>query len=38
MNIWFHTIVLATVIAATVAVGLASAAILADMPGRVAEK
>jgi hypothetical protein len=38
MNVWFHTTILATALAATVAVGLASAAIYADIPVAAAPK
>jgi hypothetical protein len=38
MSVWFHTTILATCIAATVAVGIASAAIYNDAPGGAAAK
>jgi len=38
MTVWFHSTILATCVAATVAVGLASAAIYVEMDRRVAEK
>ena len=38
MTLWFHSTILATSLAATVAVGLASAAIYADTPTKVAPK
>jgi hypothetical protein len=37
MTLWFHSTILATSLAATVAVGLASAAIYADMPKAAAK-
>jgi hypothetical protein len=38
MTLWFHSTILATSLAATVAVGLASAAIYSDADGKVAAK
>ncbi len=38
MTLWFHSTILATSLAATVAVGLASAAIYADAPVKAAAK
>lgn len=38
MTVWFHSTILATIAAATVAVGLASAAIYVEMDKRAAEK
>lgn len=38
MTIWFHTAVLATSLVATVAVGIASAAIYSDLSADVAPK
>ena len=38
MTLWFHSTILATSLAATVAVGLASAAIYADTPIKAAPK
>jgi hypothetical protein len=38
MTLWFHSTILATSLAATVAVGLASAAIYSDMPMKAAAK
>jgi hypothetical protein len=38
MTLWFHSTILATSLAATVAVGLASAAIYAEMPTKAAAK
>jgi hypothetical protein len=38
MTVWFHSTILATSLAATVAVGLASAAIYVEMGQRAAEK
>lgn len=38
MTVWFHSTILATIVAATVAVGLASAAIYVEMDQRAAAK